>query len=72
MPRFSSSENVIATTMTFTRKIHTSFISMRIFLHKVSVIFNTLLPTFSKTLYTRVVKSPASTSEHITSGTMKL
>jgi hypothetical protein len=36
------------------------------FFHKVSVIFNTLLPTLSKTLYTIVVKFPSSTSKHAT------
>jgi hypothetical protein len=44
----------------------------KLFFHKVSVIFNTLLPTLRKTLYTNVVKFPAATSEHITSGTKKL
>jgi hypothetical protein len=34
---------------------HTSFAIMRPFLHKVSAIFNTLLLTLSKTLYTTVV-----------------
>jgi hypothetical protein len=34
---------------------------MRLFPYEVSVIFNTLFPTLSKTLYTRVVKFPAST-----------
>jgi hypothetical protein len=65
------SENVIAVTMTFIWKIHTSFAIMRLFFRKVSVIFNTLLPVSSKTLYTNV-KFPASTSEHITCGTRKL
>jgi hypothetical protein len=44
----------------------TSFAVMRLFFHKVSVIFNTLLPMLSKTLYTSAVKFPASTSELIT------
>jgi phosphate/sulfate permease len=35
-------------------------------------IFNTILPALSKMLYTNVVKFPASTSQHITSGTKKL
>jgi hypothetical protein len=39
---------------------------MRLFYHKVSIIFNTLLPTLSKTLCNSDVKFPASTSEHIT------
>jgi hypothetical protein len=39
---------------------------MRLFFHKVSIIFNTLLPTMSKTLYANVVTIPASASEHIT------
>jgi hypothetical protein len=38
---------------------------MRLFFYKVSVIFNKLLPTLSKTLYANVI-FPASTSEHIT------
>jgi hypothetical protein len=39
---------------------------MRLFFHKVSNIFNTVLPTLSKTLYINVVKFPASTLGHIT------
>jgi hypothetical protein len=38
---------------------------MRLFFHKVSFIFNALLPVLSKILYTNVVKFPASTLEHI-------
>jgi hypothetical protein len=48
-----------------------SFAITRLFFHEVFFIFNTLLPTFIKTLYTSVVKFPASTLEHITSGTRK-
>jgi hypothetical protein len=59
------SENIIAITVKFTWMIHTSFAIMRLFFHRVSVIFNTLLPTFSKTLYTTVVKFPILTFEHI-------
>jgi hypothetical protein len=51
---------------------HTFFAVMRLFFHKVSVIFNTLLSVLSKMLSTRVVKLPVSTSEHITSSTRKL
>jgi hypothetical protein len=39
---------------------------VRVFFRKVSVIFNTVLPTLSKTLYINVVKFPASTSVHNT------
>jgi hypothetical protein len=42
------------------------FAIMRLFFHKVYVIFNILLPTLSITLYINAVKFPASTSEHIT------
>jgi hypothetical protein len=52
--------------MKFIRMIHKNFAIMQPFFYKVSVIFNTLLPTFSGTLYTNVVKLPASTSVHIT------
>jgi hypothetical protein len=58
--------------MKFTGMTHTPFAIMMLFFHKVSVIFNKLLPTLSKTLYTDVVKFPTSTSEHITIGTSKL
>jgi hypothetical protein len=44
--------------------IHTSFVIVRLFSHNISVIFNTLLPTLSKTLHTSVAKFPTSTSEH--------
>jgi hypothetical protein len=67
---FSGSE--IAITVKFTWMIHTSFAIMGLFFHNVSIICNTLLPTLNKTLYTSVVKFPASTSEHITGGTRKL
>jgi hypothetical protein len=39
---------------------------MRLFLRNISFVFNTLLPALSKTLYTSVVKFPASTSKQIT------
>jgi hypothetical protein len=39
---------------------------MKLFFHKVFVIFNRLLPTLIKTMYTIVAKFPASTSEHVT------
>jgi hypothetical protein len=42
------------------------FAIMRLFLYKVFVIFSIRLQTFSKMLYTNVVKFPASTLEHIT------
>jgi hypothetical protein len=63
---FVYSEKLIVIIMKFTWTIHTSFAIMRLFFHKVSVIFNTPLPTLSKTLYISAVKIPASTSEHIT------
>jgi hypothetical protein len=66
------SENVIAITVTFTWMIHVSFAIMRLFSHKVSVIFIMLLPMLSKILCTSIVKFSALTSEHITSGTRKL
>jgi hypothetical protein len=59
------SVDVIVITMEFTWMIYTSVAVMRLFFHKVSVIFNTLLPTLSKMLYTSVVKFPASNLEHI-------
>jgi hypothetical protein len=46
--------------------IHASFAIMWLFFHMESVIFNTRLPTFRKTLYTSVVKLPVSTTERIT------
>jgi hypothetical protein len=59
------SENVTAIRITFTWKIHTSFAMMRLFFHKVFVLFNILLPTLSKTMVNiNVVKSPATTSDH--------
>jgi hypothetical protein len=58
-------EHVIAITVKFTWMIQISFAIMRLFFHRVIVIFNTLLPTLTKTLYTSVVKFPALTSEHI-------
>jgi hypothetical protein len=59
--------NVIAVTMKFTQMIHTCFSIIRIFFQKVSFIFKTILRTSSKTLYTTVVKFPASTHhKHIT------
>jgi hypothetical protein len=65
------SGNVIALTVKFTEMIHTSFAIIRLLFHKDSVIFNTLLATLSKILYAHVVKFPASTLGHITSGTRK-
>jgi hypothetical protein len=50
--------------MKFTWMIQTSFAIMRLFFHKVCTIFNILLPTLKKMLYTGVVKFPALTSEH--------
>jgi hypothetical protein len=49
--------------MKFTLKIHTTFAIMWIFSHRISVIFDTLLPTMNKTLHTSVVKFLASASE---------
>jgi hypothetical protein len=66
------SENASAITMEFTWMFHTSFAIMRLFFHKASIIFNTLLPTLSKMLHTHVIKFSALTLEHITRGTMKL
>jgi hypothetical protein len=39
---------------------------MRLFFHEFSIIFNTILPALSKTLYVGIVKYSASTSERIT------
>jgi predicted membrane-bound mannosyltransferase len=50
--------------MTFIWMIHTCFANMWLIFQEVSIIFNTLLPTLSKMLYTNVVKLPTSTSEH--------
>jgi hypothetical protein len=50
------SVNVIALTVKSTSTIHTSFAIMRLFFHKVSVIFNTLLPTSINKLCNTVVK----------------
>jgi hypothetical protein len=52
--------------MKFKWMIHTYFENMRLFFCTVSVIFNTLLSMLSKTLYTKVIKSPALTSKHVT------
>jgi hypothetical protein len=57
-----SSENIIALTTKFTQMFHTPPAIMRLFFHKVFIIFNTLLPMLSKMLYTGVVKFPDSTS----------
>jgi hypothetical protein len=62
MPPVFFSENVIAITMKVTLMIHTPFATMRLFFHKVCIIFCTLLPMLSKILYTSVVKFPALTS----------
>jgi hypothetical protein len=51
--------------MKFTWMIRTSFAVTELFYHRISVIFNTLFTTMSKTLYTNVAKFPASTSEHL-------
>jgi hypothetical protein len=72
MPPIFFSENVTATTVKFTWMIHISFEIIRLFFHKASFCFNTLLPTLSKTLYTNVVKFPTSTWEHIMSGRRRL
>jgi hypothetical protein len=72
MPPAFFSESVIAITMKFTRMFHIPFAIMRLFCHKVCIIFNTILLTLSKTLYTRVVKYPARTSQPTTSGARKL
>jgi histone-lysine N-methyltransferase SETMAR len=42
----------------------TSFAIMRLFFHKVSIIFNKILPTLSKTLHTGVVKFPPQLGAH--------
>jgi hypothetical protein len=63
---FFFSSNVIAIIMKFAWMIHSFFAIMRLFLYRVFVIFNILLQTVSKMLYTNVVKFPASASEHIT------
>jgi hypothetical protein len=60
------SENITAITVKFTRLIHASVAIVRLFFNKVLVIFNTLLPTLNKALYTSVVKFPESTSVRIT------
>jgi hypothetical protein len=62
----SFSENVTAVTVKVTWMIHTSFAIMMLFFQKVPIIFSTLLPALSKTVYTSVVKFFASISEHIT------
>jgi hypothetical protein len=49
-----------------------SFVIMRLFLHKVSVILNTLLPTLRTTLYNSVAKFIASNLGHITMVTREL
>jgi hypothetical protein len=67
-PPIFFSEKGTATTMKFTWMIHISFMIMMLFFHKVSIIFNTFLPVLIKTLYTTVVKFPASTSENSSSG----
>jgi hypothetical protein len=59
MPLIFFSENVIVITTKFTWMILISLAVVRLFFHKVSIIFNTLLPTLSKTLYTNVVKLTA-------------
>jgi hypothetical protein len=41
-------ENIIAITVEFTWVIHTSFAIMRLLFHKVTFIFNTILPTLNK------------------------
>jgi hypothetical protein len=56
-PPMFFSENVIAITIKITQIVYTYFAIMRLFFHKVSVIFNTCLPTFSTTLYTRLQNS---------------
>jgi hypothetical protein len=65
MPTIFFSENIIAAIVKLMWMIHTSFTIMRLFFHRVFIIFNTLLPTLSKTLYTSVVKFPALTLENI-------
>jgi hypothetical protein len=70
MPLFF--RKVIAITLKFAWMIRTSFTVTRLFFHNGFAIFNTLLPTLSKTLYTSVTEFCAATSEHITSGTREL
>jgi hypothetical protein len=72
MPPIIFTESVIAMTMKFTWMTHKSSAIMRLFFHKIFIIFNTLLLMLSKTLFTSVVKFHASSSEHITSGTGEL
>jgi hypothetical protein len=70
-PNFLS-ENEIALRIKFIWMIRTSFAIMGLLFHKVSVIFNTLLPMLGKMLYINVAKFPARTSEHIVSDTSEL
>jgi hypothetical protein len=65
MPPILSQKNVTAVTMKFTWMIHISFAIIKLFFQKVCFIFNKLLLTLSKTLYTTVVKFPVSTSENV-------
>jgi hypothetical protein len=65
MPPIFFSENITAITVKLIRIIHISFAIMGLYFHKVSIIFNTLLPVLSKTLHTYAAKFPASISEHI-------
>jgi hypothetical protein len=58
MPFFP--ENVTAITIKCTRMIHRFLAIKGLFFHRVSVIFNTLLPALSKTLHANVVKFPSS------------
>jgi hypothetical protein len=53
MPQNYFSENVTAM-MKFTWIIHASFVVMRLFFHKATIIFNTFLLMPSETLYTNV------------------
>jgi hypothetical protein len=46
--------------------IHTFFVILRLFFHKLSVTLNTLLPKLGKTLHTSIVKFLASSWKHIT------
>jgi hypothetical protein len=55
MPPFSSG-NIISITMKFRWMFHISFAIMRLLFDKVSIVFNALLPTLSKTPYSSVVK----------------
>jgi hypothetical protein len=52
--------------MKFIWMIHTSSAIMGPLFHEASTIFSTLLPVFSKMLYTKVAKFPASTLKHLT------